>query len=78
MSSVCSASSTVAWLPSGLGERALKLMTERALARTAFRKLIAEQGAFRKQLAECRIELDAARYVTDGCVLQHSVLPQHA
>jgi len=36
-------------------------MAERALARTAFRKLVAEQGAFRKQLAECRIELDAAR-----------------
>ena len=49
----------------GLGERALKLMTERALARTAFRKLIAEQGAFRKQLAECRIELDAARCVIE-------------
>ncbi len=58
---VRNASSAVAWLLSGLGERALQLMTERALARTAFRKLIAEQGAFRKQLAECRIELDTAR-----------------
>ena len=45
----------------GLGERALKLMAERAMARTAFGKPIAEQGAFRKQLAECRVELDAAR-----------------
>ena len=47
----------------GLGERALKLMAERAMARTAFGKPIAEQGAFRKQLAECRIELDAARWL---------------
>ncbi len=57
----CCASSAVAWPLPGLGERALQLMAERALARTAFRKLVAEQGAFRKQLAECRIELDAAR-----------------
>ena len=62
-STVGRASSAAAWLLSGLGERALKLMTRRALARTAFKKLIAEQGAFRKQLAECRIELDAARCV---------------
>ena len=47
----------------GLGERALRLMAERAMARTAFKKPIAEQGAFRKQLAESRIELDAARWL---------------
>ena len=39
----------------------MRLTAERALGRTAFRKLIAEQGAFRKQLAQSRIKLDAAR-----------------
>ena len=50
-------------LHAGLGERAMQLTAERALARTAFRRLIAEQGAFRQQLAHSRIQLDAARRV---------------
>ncbi|CAL8464134.1 g3669 [Coccomyxa elongata] len=45
----------------GMGERALELMAGRALARTVFKRLIAEHGGFQQQLARCRINLDAAR-----------------
>ena len=44
-----------------MGERALDLMARRALARTVFKRLIAEHGGFQQQLARCRINLDAAR-----------------
>lgn len=44
-----------------MGERALEFMAERALARTAFRRSIAQHGGFQQQLARCRISLDAAR-----------------
>ncbi len=44
-----------------MGERALELMAGRALARTVFKRLIAEHGGFQQQLARCRINLDAAR-----------------
>ncbi len=39
----------------------MELMAARALDRVAFGKPIAEQGAFRKELAHQRIQLDAAR-----------------
>lgn len=44
-----------------MGERALELMAERGLQRTAFKKRIAEHGGFQLQLARARIKLDAAR-----------------
>ena len=45
----------------GLGERAMELMAARARSRVAFGKPVAEQGAFVKELAGHRIQLDAAR-----------------
>lgn len=44
-----------------MGERALGLMAERGLARTAFKRRVAEHGGFQQQLARARIKLDAAR-----------------
>ncbi|KAK9865825.1 hypothetical protein WJX84_007338 [Apatococcus fuscideae] len=45
----------------GMGNRSVELMAQRALQRIAFKGPIASQGAFRSQLATCRVELDAAR-----------------
>jgi acyl-CoA dehydrogenase len=45
----------------GMGERAIRLMKERAAARVVFGKPIADQGAFQHALAEARITLDSAR-----------------
>ena len=45
----------------GAAERALKLMCERAVARTAFGKPLAAQGVVREQIAESRMEIDQAR-----------------
>jgi alkylation response protein AidB-like acyl-CoA dehydrogenase len=45
----------------GVGERALELMAKRGLERVAFKKQIAEHGAYRADLARARIELSAAR-----------------
>jgi acyl-CoA dehydrogenase len=45
----------------GLAERALELMCERVMARTAFGRPLAEQGVIREWIAESRIELDMAR-----------------
>ncbi|KAK9844638.1 hypothetical protein WJX74_005074 [Apatococcus lobatus] len=45
----------------GMGNRSVELMALRALERIAFKGPIASQGAFRSQLATCRVELDAAR-----------------
>jgi acyl-CoA dehydrogenase len=39
----------------------MELMARRALGRVAFGRPIAEQGAFRKELAHHRIQLQAAR-----------------
>ena len=47
----------------GMGERALGLMTQRALQRTAFRQKLARHQAVRLDIARSRIELDAARLV---------------
>lgn len=45
----------------GAGERALKLMCERAVSRVAFGGPLADQGVVRQQIAESRMELDQAR-----------------
>lgn len=45
----------------GLGERGMELMAARAASRVAFGKAVSQQGAFVKELAQHRIQLDAAR-----------------
>eukprot|EP00891_Asterochloris_glomerata_P001698 jgi/Astpho2/1698/fgenesh1_pm.00032_%23_14_t len=45
----------------GMGERAFELMARRALQRVAFKKRVAEHGAFQADFARARIELSAAR-----------------
>ncbi|MCM2306863.1 MAG: acyl-CoA dehydrogenase family protein [Sulfuritalea sp.] len=48
----------------GLAERALELMCRRALKRVAFHKPIADQGVTRERIAEARIMIDQARFLT--------------
>ena len=48
----------------GLAERALELMCKRALMRVAFHKPIADQGVTRERIAESRIMIDQARFLT--------------
>lgn len=45
----------------GMAERALKAMCERASARTAFGKTLAEQGTVQQDIAMSRMEIDQAR-----------------
>ncbi|GLC44541.1 hypothetical protein PLESTM_001611300 [Pleodorina starrii] len=45
----------------GAGERAVELMAARAVQRRVFGGPLAAQGAFRAELAKCRIEVDSAR-----------------
>ena len=45
----------------GLAERALELMCRRASTRVAFGKELARQGVVQQQIAESRIEIEAAR-----------------
>ncbi|MGY1843949.1 acyl-CoA dehydrogenase family protein [Modestobacter sp. SYSU DS0875] len=45
----------------GMAERALTLMVERAKARVAFGRPLAEQGTVRELIARSRIEIDSAR-----------------
>lgn len=45
----------------GQAERALEAMKARARSRVAFGKTLAEQGALRHTIAECRIAIDQAR-----------------
>jgi acyl-CoA dehydrogenase len=45
----------------GAAERALRLLCERAVSRTAFGQEIARQGVVRQQIAESRMEIDQAR-----------------
>ncbi len=48
----------------GLAERALELMCKRALKRVAFHKPIADQGVTRERIADARIMIDQARFLT--------------
>ncbi len=48
----------------GLAERALEAACRRALSRTAFGKLLADQGVVREQIARSRCEIEAARLLT--------------
>ena len=45
----------------GMAERAVDLMCERAIARTAFGKPLARQGVVQQQIAKSRIEVEQAR-----------------
>lgn len=45
----------------GMAERALDMMCERALSRTAFGKELARQGVVQEQIAESRMEIEMAR-----------------
>jgi acyl-CoA dehydrogenase len=48
----------------GMAERALQLMAQRALTRTAFGKEIARQGVVQDWIAEARIRIEQARLLT--------------
>ncbi len=48
----------------GQAERALELMCQRALARTAFGKLLAQQGVTQERIANARCQIDMARLLT--------------
>jgi len=48
----------------GLAERMLELMCKRTLSRTAFGKKLAEQGVTVERIAESRILIDQARFLT--------------
>ncbi len=45
----------------GMAERSLEMMCQRAVARVAFGKTLAEQGVVRDQIAHSRMEIDQAR-----------------
>ena len=48
----------------GIAERALKLMCERAVSRTAFGKTLAQQTVTQERIAEARCMIDQARLLT--------------
>ncbi|MDI1290950.1 MAG: acyl-CoA dehydrogenase family protein [bacterium] len=48
----------------GMAERALELMTQRAISRVAFGKPLAQQGVVQQQIAESRLEIEQARLLT--------------
>ncbi|MBV9571698.1 MAG: acyl-CoA dehydrogenase family protein [Alphaproteobacteria bacterium] len=48
----------------GVAERALELMCQRLLSRTAFGKKIAQQSVWEQRVAEARIEIDMCRLLT--------------
>jgi len=48
----------------GVAERALRLMCERAVSRTAFGRTVAQQGVTQERIAEARIMIDQARLLT--------------
>ncbi len=48
----------------GQAERALEMMCQRATERTAFGKLLAEQGVTHERIAESRIEIEMCRLLT--------------
>ncbi len=48
----------------GLAERSLELMCRRALKRVAFHRTVAEQGVTRERIANARMLIDQARFLT--------------
>jgi len=48
----------------GMAERALELMCRRALSRKPFGKLLSDQGVTRERIANARILIDQARFLT--------------
>eukprot|EP00042_Codosiga_hollandica_P042643 m.394467 g.394467 ORF g.394467 m.394467 type:complete len:232 (-) comp56376_c0_seq1:269-964(-) len=48
----------------GMSERALSLMCERSLSRTAFGKLLAQQGSIKADIAYSRVAIDQSRLLT--------------
>ena len=48
----------------GMAERALEATCRRAIERVAFGKTLAEQGALRHKVAQCRIAIDQSRLLT--------------
>jgi acyl-CoA dehydrogenase len=48
----------------GVAERALEAMCKRSLSRVAFGRTIAEQGVTRERIAQSRIMIDQARFLT--------------
>ncbi|MBK9738479.1 MAG: acyl-CoA dehydrogenase family protein [Actinobacteria bacterium] len=48
----------------GMAERAIDLMTERAMSRVAFGKPLAQQGVVQGQIAESRLAIEQARLLT--------------
>jgi len=48
----------------GMAERALELMCRRSLSRVAFGKKLSEQGVTMERIAESRILIDQARFLT--------------
>jgi acyl-CoA dehydrogenase len=48
----------------GMAERALELMCQRAVSRTAFGKTLAQQGVVQAQIAESRMAIEQARLLT--------------
>ena len=48
----------------GMAERALELMVDRSLTRTAFHRTLSEQGVVREWIAESRIRIEQARLLT--------------
>jgi acyl-CoA dehydrogenase len=48
----------------GMAERALELMCQRAVSRTAFGKTLARQGVVQAQIAESRMAIEQARLLT--------------
>jgi acyl-CoA dehydrogenase len=48
----------------GAAERALEVLCQRALTRVAFGSRLADMGAVRQDIAQCRIEIEQARLLT--------------
>jgi acyl-CoA dehydrogenase len=61
----------------GMAERAIDLMVERAKARVAFGRPLAEQGVVREQIAQSRIEVEQARLLVHLRTVARQELGRH-